>query len=88
MQHFHVQFPGFGWEFDITNVAFTIGNYPVYWYGLIITGGLLLALLYAWRTAPRYHVDASKLFNCVLVGLITGVIGARLYYVAFAWEEY
>ena len=47
MQHFHVQFPGFGWEFDITNVAFTIGNYPVYWYGLIITGGLLLALLYA-----------------------------------------
>ena len=88
MQHFHVQFPGFGWEFDITNVAFTIGNYPVYWYGLIITGGLLLALLYAWRTAPRYHVDSSKLFNCVLVGLITGVIGARLYYVAFAWEEY
>ena len=88
MQHFHVQFPGFGWEFDITNVAFTIGNYPVYWYGLIITGGLLLALLYAWRTAPRYNVDASKLFNCVLVGLITGVIGARLYYVAFAWEEY
>lgn len=88
MQHFHVQFPGFGWEFDITNVAFTLGSYPVYWYGLIITGGLLLALLYAWRTAPRYNVDSSKLFNCVLVGLITGVIGARLYYVAFAWEEY
>ncbi len=40
MQHFHVQFPGFGWEFDITNVAFTIGNYPVYWYGLIITGAI------------------------------------------------
>ena len=57
-------------------------------YGLIITAGLLLALLYAWRSAPRYNVNASKLFNCVLVGLVTGIIGARLYYVAFAWEDY
>ena len=88
MQHFHVQFPGVGWEFDISNVAFTIGSYSVYWYGLIITAGLLLALLYAWRSAPRYNVNASKLFNCVLVGLVTGIIGARLYYVAFAWEDY
>ena len=88
MQHFHVQFPGVGWEFDISNVAFTIGSSSVYWYGLIITAGLLLALLYAWRSAPRYNVNASKLFNCVLVGLVTGIIGARLYYVAFAWEDY
>ena len=85
---FHVRFPGLGLEFVINNVAFTIGTYRVYWYGLIITAGLLLALLYAWRSAPRYHVEGSKLFNCVLAGLVTGIIGARLYYVAFAWEEY
>ena len=88
MQQFHVQFPGLGLNFTISNVAFSIGNYHVYWYGLIITAGLMLALLYAWRTAPRYNVNASKLFNCVLVGLVTGIIGARLYYVAFAWDEY
>lgn len=85
---FHVRFPGLGLEFVINNVAFTIGTYRVYWYGLIITAGLLLALLYAWRSAPRYQVEGSKLFNCVLAGLVTGIIGARLYYVAFAWEEY
>ena len=88
MSTFHVSFPGLGWNFTISNVAFTIGSYSVYWYGLIITAGLLLALLYAWRSAPRYNVNASKLFNCVLVGLVTGIIGARLYYVAFAWEDY
>ena len=48
---FHVRFPGLGLEFVINNVAFTIGTYRVYWYGLIITAGLLLALLYAWRRA-------------------------------------
>ena len=88
MQTFHVEFPGLGWQFEISNVAFKIGNYSVYWYGLIITCGLLLALLYAWRSAPRYNVNASKLFNCVFAGLITGIIGARLYYVAFQWDEY
>ena len=88
MEVFHVQFPGLGWEFTISNVAFYIGTYPVYWYGLIITTGMLLAVLYAWKTAPRYQVNASKLFNCVFVGLITGIIGARLYYCAFQWETY
>ena len=81
MNKYHVRFPGLGWEFDISNVAFQVGNYSVYWYGLIIATGLLLALLYAWRTAPRYNVNTSKLFNCVMVGIITGIIGARLYYV-------
>ena len=85
---FHVKFPGLGWEFVISNVAFKIGDYSVYWYGLIITFGMLLAVIYAWRSAPRYNVNASKLFNCVLVGLITGIIGARLYYCAFQWETY
>ncbi len=88
MNKYHVRFPGLGWEFDISNVAFQVGNYSVYWYGLIIATGLLLALLYAWRTAPRYNVNTSKLFNCVMVGIITGIIGARLYYVIFAWDEY
>ncbi len=88
VENFHVQFPGLGLQFDISNVAFQVGDRNIYWYGLIIAAGMLLAMLYAWRTAPRYNVQTSKLFNCVIVGVITGIIGARLYYCAFAWEEY
>ena len=51
---YHVQFPGFGWEFDINPIAFSIGDYKVYWYGIIIACGLLLAVLYSWKSAPRY----------------------------------
>ena len=57
---YHVQFPGFGWEFDINPIAFSIGDYKVYWYGIIIACGLLLAVLYAWKSAPRYKVDGSR----------------------------
>ena len=85
---YNVSFPGLGFEFTINPVAFSIGDSPVYWYGIIIASGLLLAVLYAWRSSKRFNVDASKLINCVLVGIITGIIGARLYYCFFEWDYY
>ncbi len=88
MSSFHVSFPNLGLEFEINRVALTIGNLPIYWYGVIIASGLMLAVLYASCTAKRYNVDSNKLFNCVLVGIVTGIIGARLYFCLFQWDYY
>ncbi len=85
---YNVQFPKLGLDFDISPIAFSIGSYHIYWYGIIIASGLLLAVGYAMKTAPRYNVNASKLINCVLVGIITGIIGARLYFCFFQWDYY
>ncbi len=85
---YHVQFPGLNLDFTVCPVAFTIGSYKIYWYGIIIACGLLLAVAYAWKTAPRYNVDGGKLINCVLVGIVTGIIGARLYFCLFQWDYY
>ncbi len=88
MSSFHVSFPKLGLEFEINRIAFSIGNLPIYWYGLIIASGLMLAVLYAYCTSKRYNVDSNKLFNCVLVGIVTGIIGARLYFCLFQWDYY
>lgn len=88
METFHVTFPYLGWQFEISRVALQIGSFKIYWYGVIIMCGLFLALLYAWKSSPRYNVNWNKLFNCVLVGIVTGVIGARLYFCLFRWDEY
>ncbi len=85
---YHVEFPGLGFEFNISPIAFKIGDYSVYWYGIIIACGMLLAVLYGWVSAKRYNVDPNKLFNCVLVGIVTGIIGARLYFCFFKWDYY
>ena len=86
---FHVSFPGLGiTDLTIDRTAFTIGTFNVYWYGILIACGLLLAVLYAYFNAGRYDVDRDKLFNCVIVGIITAIIGARLYYVAFKWSDF
>lgn len=85
---YNVSFPALGWEFKINPIAFSIGSINVRWYGIIIAAGLLLAALYAYFSAERYHVERNKLFDCVLVGLVTGVIGARAYYVLFRLDYY
>lgn len=85
---YHVSFPGLGIELDINRTAFSIGSFPVYWYGILIATGLLLAVLYAYFNARRYDVDMSKLVDCIIVGIITSIIGARLFYVIFRWEYF
>ena len=85
---FHVTFPGLGIELDINRVAFSIGSFSVYWYGILIATGLLLAVLYAYFNAHRFGVDRDKLVDCVIVGILTAIVGARLYYVAFRWDYF
>ena len=85
---FNVNFPYLGWHFTISRVALQIGDFKIYWYGVIIMFGMMLAVLYAYKSSKRYNVDRSKLFNCVIVGLITGIAGARLYFCIFKWDYY
>lgn len=83
-----MSFPGLGLDFKINPVAFSLGDFKVYWYGVIIAVAFLLAVSYGALASKRYNVSDDKLMNCALVGLVTAIIGARLYYVIFSWENY
>lgn len=83
-----VSFPKLGLEFNINPNALQIGNFRITWYGIIIAVGILLAMLMAFRNAKRFGVNADKLVDVVLGGLIGGVVGARLYFVIFSWDQY
>lgn len=72
-----------GLNFVIDPIAFKIGSACVYWYGIIICFGFILAFLYAMKNSKRFELDPDKLVDVIIVGLITGIIGARLYYVIF-----
>ncbi|MEI3579750.1 MAG: prolipoprotein diacylglyceryl transferase [Acutalibacteraceae bacterium] len=83
-----VSFPGLGLEFELNRVAFSIGSFNVYWYGLLIGIGFMLAGAYAVLNARKVGVDGDRLIDVVMVGLVCGVIGARLYYVIFDWDAF
>lgn len=88
MSELHVSFPRLGINLEINNVAFSIGDYHIYWYGIIIGIGFILAFIYALLNLKRFKIPSDKFLDCVIVGLITAIIGARLYYVLFSWDYY
>lgn len=79
----NIEFPSLGLQFDVNTTAFSIGSFSVQWYGILIAVGFLLALLYASKMCKKMNIVSDALFDCVIVGLICGVVGARLYYVIF-----
>lgn len=85
---FKIAFPNLGWEFNINPTAFTVFGIDIQWYGIIITVGLILAMLYGFPKMKRFGLDADRAIDAVIGGVIGGIIGARVYYVAFRWDEY
>lgn len=83
-----VSFPGLGLEFQINRIAFSIGNMAIYWYGILIAFSFILAILYALKRAKDFGVDPDRILDVIMGGAVGGIIGARLYYVAFKWEYY
>ena len=80
----HVQFPALGLELTLDRVAFTIGNLNVYWYGICIALGLGLALLYVFSQCRNFGIDDNRFIDVIMLCTLFAIIGARLYYVAFA----
>lgn len=83
----NVSFPGLGINLEISR-QFELFGLNIYWYGVIIALGLILAIVYASFNSKRLGVDPDRLLNCVIVGIITGILGARAYYVLFNWDYY
>ncbi len=84
----HVSFPGLGLEMEINRVAFTVFGVPIYWYGVCIALGLLLGMLYAFRYAKSYGIDADRMVDVIFASTIAAIIGGRAYYVATAPFKY
>ncbi|NJN19629.1 MAG: prolipoprotein diacylglyceryl transferase [Oscillochloris sp.] len=60
----------------------------VRWYGVIIMTGALVAALVATRRARTRGFHPDHVWNQLLFGLLLGIAGARIYYVAFEWERF
>lgn len=83
-----ISFPKLGLEFNVNRAMFTVGGFSVYWYGFIISVGLILAVIYGCCECKRVGLDTDDFFNILIISLPTSIIFARLYYVAFNFSLY
>ncbi len=88
LEYDRIVFPHLGIDVTIDSTAFTIFGVEVQWYGLIITFGLLLAMIVGFSHMRRVGIDPDRAIDGVIGGIIGGLVGARMYYVIFNWEQY
>ena len=88
LDRYDIQFPELGWKFHINPTAFTIFGLDIQWYGIIITIGLILALVYCMPKMKRFGLDADRTIDAVIGGVLGGIVGARVYYVIWKWDDY
>jgi phosphatidylglycerol:prolipoprotein diacylglycerol transferase len=68
--------------------GFYIGSFFIAFYGMIIALGMLVGVSVILKEAKRVGFDEDKFLDVCIITIIVGVIGARLYYVIFAWDYY
>ena len=67
--------------FRISPVAFTLFGKDIYWYGVIITVGIILSALYAFWRAKKLGIRIDDMYDYAIFIIIFGVLGARAFYV-------
>lgn len=83
-----IQFPHLGIDLHVDSTAFQIFGIDIQWYGLLITCGLLLAMLYAFHNMRSYGIHPDRAIDAIIGGIIGAIVGARAYYVILEWDNY
>ena len=71
-----------------SRIAFTLFGIDVMWYGILITAGMVFAIILSYYRAPRHEIEQEHVIDFALACIPAAIIGARLYYVAFNWDNY
>ena len=76
----------FGINIPLNPIAFTLpigSGWDIYWYGIIIAFGFMLAIIYGMKNAKRFNVNADKMLDVIIVTTPISILCARSYYVIF-----
>ena len=84
-----ISFPGLGiGDFTVNSVAFDIFGLSIAWYALIITMGMVAAVIYVVFQAKKIGITIDDVIDYALFTIPIGIVGARLYYVFTKLEEF
>ena len=82
-----ISFPSLGLTMNPPR-GLEIGSFNIYFYGMIIALGMVLAVFYASRCSKEFGIKEDDLLDAVLWVTPFAIICARAYYCAFSWESY
>ncbi len=69
-------------------IAFELGPLQIRWYGILMATAILVGFWLAHRRAHQEGLPADQLVRAAQWAVVAGLVGARLYEVAFNWDYY
>ena len=87
MKYSAISFPGLGIEINPPR-GIEIGSMTIYFYGIVIAAGLLLAVLYGMKRSRQFGLKQDDIIDGVLWIVPVAIVCARIYYCIFSWDSY
>ena len=86
--HTEISFPNLGIYLKNFGKSIDLFGIEIAYYGIIIGTAILLGFWIAAREAKRTGQNPENYLDMGIIGVIAGIVGARLYYVIFSWDMY
>ena len=83
-----INFPNLGVYLDHVGKSISIFGFSIAYYGIVIVTGMMIAIWIAQREAKRTGQNPEQYLDLAMIGIAAGILGARIYYVIFAWDYY
>lgn len=84
----NINFPNLHIYLEHVGKTISIGGFEIAYYGLTLAAAMLAGLLVALWEAKRSGQKQDDYFDLAIIAIVCSLIGARIYYVVFAWEKY
>lgn len=84
----NINFPNLHIYLEHVGKTISIGNFDIAYYGLTMALAMLAGLCVALWEAKRSGQNQDNYFDLAIIAIICSLIGARIYYVIFAWDKY
>lgn len=84
----NISFPNIGIYLENVGKSVSVFGFEVAFYGITIGIGVIAGILMAAHEAKRTGQDPDTYYDLAAYAVVLSVIGARIYYVIFAWDMY
>ena len=83
-----IYFPHLGIYLEHVGKTLTVFGFDIAYYGTVIVTGMLIGVAIAMHEAKRTGQNPDQYIDLAMIGIAAGIVGARIYYVVFAWDSY
>lgn len=88
MNSMDIAFPHLGIFLEDVPKSFTVFGFSIALYGVVIALGIMAGILMAVKVSKMEKMNEDIIWDFAIYAVIFSVIGARLYYVIFSWDNY